>query len=216
MAIQDDYQLLSQLRHPAYPRALHFYEREYAFARQWIHGVSLRELLILHHQSQFPISAPTIYRMILQLVEGLICLQKLETPFVHGRLNWDHVIFGVDGQCRIIGLRSHQQQNIASFSSPEQSNQKFLDWRSDQWSLGAIFITLLLKESLYTGRPNPEYAAKRGDVTHWIERVRVTNKEAYPIVAKMLHEAAGERFQHLRFYTGLWSNSLKTTPMILL
>lgn len=199
LALQDDYQLLSQLRHPVFPRVLHFYEREYAFARQWIHGVSLRELLILHHQSQFPISAPTIYRMMLQLVEGLICLQRLDTPFVHGRINWDHIIFGVDGQCRIIGFRSHQQQNIASFSSPEQSNQSFLDWRSDQWSLGAIFITLLLKESLYTGRPNPEYAAKRGDVTHWVERVRVTNKEAHPIVAKMIHDAAGERFQNLSY-----------------
>ena len=114
---------------------------------------------------------------------------------MHGRLNWDHVLLGVDGRVSIIGMRTHSNTNLFSFPRTSYRNLLF-DWRSDQWSIGAIFASLLLKESLYTGRPNPEYAASRGDVTHWLDRIKVAYPAAYRVVAKMLHPAAGERYGH--------------------
>ena len=36
----------------------------------------------------------------------------------------------------------------------------------------------------------------RGDVTHWLDRIKVAYPAAYKVVARMLHPAAGERYSH--------------------
>ena len=179
-----------------FQKAIQLYERQYGYAREWIEGASLREMLVMIHQSKTLLPQDTIYDIVAEIVEGYTHLQQQTPSLMHGRLNWDHVLLGVDGRISIIGLRTHSNTNLFSFSSPEQATGTFFDWRSDQWSIGAIFASLLLKESPYTGRPNPEYAASRGDVTHWLDRIKVAYPAAYKVVAKMLHPAAGERYAH--------------------
>lgn len=195
-ALQDDFHMLKKLHHRAFPRAIQLYERQYGYAREWINGASLREMLVMIHQSKTLLPQDTIYDIVSEIVHGYTHLQQQTPSLMHGRLNWDHILLGVDGRVTIIGLRTHNNTNQFSFSSPEQATGTFFDWRSDQWSIGAIFASLLLKESLYTGRPNPEYAASRGDVTHWLDRIKVAYPAAYRVVAKMLHPAAGERYAH--------------------
>ena len=199
LALEDDFNLLKQLQHPAFPKAIQLYQRQFGFAREWIHGASLREMLVMVHQSKTLLPQDTIYDIMESIIEGYMVLYNLPTPLLHGRLNWDHVLFGVDGRVVIIGLRAHNKTNLYSFSSREQATDKFFDERSDQWSIGAIFASLLLKESLYTGRPNPEYDASKGDVTHWLDRIKVSYPHAYPVVARMLQPAAGERYRHPSF-----------------
>lgn len=198
-ALQDDFQLLKNLHHPAFPQAIQLYERQFGYAREWIRGASLREMLVMIHQSKTLLPQDTIYDILSEILLGYAHLQQQTPSLMHGRLNWDHVLLGVDGRVTVIGLRTHSNTNLFSFSSPEQATGTFFDWRSDQWSIGAIFASLLLKESLYTGRPNPEYAASRGDVTHWLDRIKVAYPSAYRVVAKMLHPAAGERYGHYSY-----------------
>ena len=198
-ALQDDFQFLKNLHHPAFPTAIQLYQRQFGYAREWIQGASLREMLVMIHQSKTLLPQDTIYDIVAEIVSAYAHLQQQTPSLMHGRLNWDHVLFGVDGRICLIGLRTHSNTNLFSFSSPEQATGTFFDWRSDQWSIGAIFASLLLKESLYTGRPNPEYAASRGDVTHWLDRIKVAYPSAYRVVAKMLHPAAGERYGHYSY-----------------
>lgn len=197
--LEDDYRLLAQVHPPHFPRSIQLYPREFGFAREWIEGVSLREMLVMVHQSNTLLSQDTVYDIMAQLLIGYAQLQSTSPPILHGRLNWDHVLLGNDGRIAIIGLRAHRHDNTDSFSSPEQATTTFLDWRSDQWSLGALFSSLLLKESLYTGRPNPTYDSTKGDVTHWLDRIKTSFPLAYPVVSKMLHPAAGERYRHHSF-----------------
>lgn len=199
LELEDDFQLLQRLNHPAFPKSIQLYEGQFGFAREWIQGASLREMLTMIHQSKTLLPQDSIYEIMAQIVDGYTYLQQQDPPLLHGRLSWDHIILSVSGQIGIIGLRTHRNDSPLSFSSPEQATETFFDWRSDQWSIGAIFASLLLKESLYTGRPNPKYDASRGDVTHWLDRIKVGYPEAYPVVAKMLHYAAGERYRHPTF-----------------
>ncbi len=197
--IEDDHRLLTRLHPPHFPRAIQLYPREFGFAREWIDGVSLREMLVMVHQSNTLLSQDTVYDIMAHLLNGYAQLQNATPPILHGRLNWDHILLGKDGRVAMIGLRAHRNDNTDSFSSPEQATTTFLDWRSDQWSLGAVFASLLLKESLYTGRPNPTYDSTKGDVTHWLDRIKTRFPHAYPVVSKMLHPAAGERYRHHSF-----------------
>jgi len=199
LELEDDFQLLQRLNHPAFPKPIQLYEGQFGFAREWIKGASLREMLTMIHQSKTLLPQDSIYEIMAQIVDGYTYLQQQTPPLIHGRLSWDHIILSVRGQIGIIGLRTHRNDAPLSFSSPEQATETFFDWRSDQWSIGAIFASLLLKESLYTGRPNPKYDASKGDVTHWLDRIKVGYPEAYPVVAKMLHYAAGERYRHPTF-----------------
>ena len=175
-ALQDDFQMLKNLHHRVFPKAIHFYERQYGYAREWIEEL-LREMLVMIHQSKTLLPQDTIYDIVAEIVEGYTHIQQQTPSLMHGRLNWDHVLLGVNGKVSIIGLRTHNNTNLF-LSRHLNIHGTFFDWRSDQWSIGAIFASLLLKESLYTGRPNPEYA--RGDVTHWLDRIKV----AYPAADK--------------------------------
>lgn len=201
LELEDDFQLLQRLNHPAFPKPIQLYEGQFGFAREWIEGASLRELLTMIHQSKTLLPQDSIYEIMAQIIDGYVYIQQQTPPLIHGRLSWDHIILSIHGQVGIIGLRTHRNDAPLSFSSPEQATETFFDWRSDQWSIGAIFASLLLKESLYTGRPNPKYDASKGDVTHWLDRIKVGYPDAYPIVAKMLHYAAGERYKHPTFMT---------------
>ena len=198
-ALKDDFLRLKSFHHPMFPKTIQLYERQFGYAREWIDGASLREMLVMIHQSKTLLPQDTIYDIIAEILQGYAFLQQQTPALLHGRINWDHILLGVDGRISMIGWRTHSNKNLFSFSSPEQATGTFLDWRSDQWSIGAIFASLLLKESLYTGRPNPEYAASRGDVTHWLDRIKVAYPAAYRVVSKMIHPAAGERYDHYSY-----------------
>ena len=101
-ALQDDFQLLKNLHHRAFPRAIQLYERQYGYAREWIEGSSLREMLVMIHQSKTLLPQDTIYDIVTEIVEGYTHLQQQIPSLMHGRLNWDHVLIGVDGRISII------------------------------------------------------------------------------------------------------------------
>ena len=51
-ALQDDFRLLKSIHHPAFPEAIQLYERQFGYAREWIQGASIREVLVMIHQSK--------------------------------------------------------------------------------------------------------------------------------------------------------------------
>ena len=190
---QQDFQFISMLEHPNLPRVLHQYPSQYAYARTWIEGVSLSELLRLHHEYKIPIDIATIWDILYSIAETLQYLHRKD--IVCGRLNLDHIILSHTGDIYLIGLHNLSEDNIPHCSPPEQASQAFVDWRSDQWSLGSILVALILKEALYTGRANPTHAAIRCDTQHWLDRVYMMHPELQKLLSVMLHPAAGERIQ---------------------
>lgn len=190
---QQDFQFLSMLEHPNLPKILHQYPSQYAYARTWIEGVSLSELIRLHHEYKIPIDMATIWDIIYSIAETLQYLHRKDV--VCGRLNLDHILLSHTGDIYLIGLHSIPEDNVPHCSPPEQASQAFVDWRSDQWSLGAILVALILKEPLYTGRSNPIHAAIRCDTHHWLDRVYMAHPELQKLLSVILHPAAGERIQ---------------------
>ena len=60
----------------------------------------------------------------------------------------------------LLGLGRNQWSNHPYYMSPEQIQQAFIDWRSDQWALGALIIELFLGIPPYHNHPDPLQAAK--------------------------------------------------------
>ena len=46
-ALKDDFLKLHSFQHPIFPKAIQLYERQFGYAREWIEGASLREMLVM-------------------------------------------------------------------------------------------------------------------------------------------------------------------------
>ena len=195
--LNQDYSLLQSIDHPSFPSVYRNYISQHGYAREWIQGITLRELLNAHKNVKLTLDLPTIIDITLQVAKALQYLHNQRTPIVHGRLNLEHVLLAPNGDVFIVGLRANHQQNTPSYSSPEQAANAFVDWRSDQWGIGAMLTELLLKEPLYNGRQNIQYSAEKGDVAHWIRRIdhQHPNTGLGVFLPTVLHPAAGERFK---------------------
>jgi serine/threonine protein kinase len=194
--LQEDFDLLQAIEHHSFPKVYHNYLGQQAYARQWIEGVTLQELITAHQDVKVTLDMPTILDIMLELAHALKYIHEQRVAIIHGRLNLSHILIDDQGHLYIIGLRTKNKSNTPSFSSPEQAANAFVDWRTDQWAMGAILIELLLKEPLYTGRQNPQYSAERGDALHWIRRIETLWPQLKPFLRRVLHPAAGERFQN--------------------
>ena len=71
--------------------------------REWIEGASLREMLVMIHQSKALLPQDTIYDIVAEIVEGYAS-SATDTLTDAWKINQDHVLLGVDGRISIIGL----------------------------------------------------------------------------------------------------------------
>ena len=105
---------------------------------------------------------------------------------VYGRLSPSHIIISPNGGISLIGLGRNPWNNTPHFTSPEQAQQAFLDWRTDQWSLGALMVFLFTKTKPYQEQKNPFGAAKNAHITPYITAFQSDHPTLYPTLKKML------------------------------
>ena len=192
-----NYQYLQELEHPNIPPLYQYYSGQYALAREWIEGITLTELLEAQEIGRFDLDLATILDIIFEITQVLSFLHYQTPMLFHGRLNADHILLDHQGTVYVIGLHHQKTDNIPAYSSPEQSAEAFIDWRTDLWAIGALLAHLVIKEPLYSGRPNPLQSAKEGNALHWVKRACTRYPVLKGFFVRTLNPAAGDRFSSM-------------------
>ena len=133
-----------------------FIDSDSALVRSWIEGVSLHDAI----QASVTITPTSAVAIILE-VSAL--LQN-----IHQYIRKNKILFMAASvqshyhypkrKISLIGLGKSEQQH--HFTSPEQAQQAFLDWRTNQWSLGALLPIFIDKNKPYGDKTNPFGATK--------------------------------------------------------
>lgn len=215
-----NYQYLHNLQHPNIPPLYQFYTGQYALAKEWIEGITISELLAAQEIGRFELNLATILEIVSEVANVLSFLHYRVPVLFHGRLNAEHVLIDHEGGVFVIGLHYRKTDNIPAYSSPEQAAEAFIDWRTDLWAIGALLVHLVVKEPLYSGRPNPLLSAKEGNVVHWIKRACTQYPILKGFLLRTLHPAAGERFssmeQMLKALTSLQKKVMETSQRLII
>lgn len=191
--IKREYSILSLTREEHLPQALTFVDSDSALIRTWIEGVSLNDV-IQSSVTITPTSAIAIVLEVSALLQNIHQYMRKNKNLVYGRLCPSHIIVTPDGEISLIGLGRNPWNNAPYFTSPEQAQQAFLDWRTDQWSLGALLLYLLTKTKPYGDKTNPFGAAKNAHISPYLSQFQRDYPSLFPTISKMLCKAAGERF----------------------
>ena len=196
--IEMEYKILGSIKDKCIPRALAHYAGQGAIAMRWIRGVTLRSVLDAHANGLISLDPITSMEIVTELANSLRHIHAIRLgnrELIHGRIRPENIMLNRDGEIFLIGLGRPPYGNHPSYSPPEQAARAFLDWRADQWALGAIGIELLLQEPLYKGRRDLQHAAEQGEVQHWLRRLEYDWPQIAIVFTKILHPAAGARFQ---------------------
>ena len=215
-----NYQYLQKLTHQNIPPLYQLYTGQFALAREWIEGITLSELLEAQAGGAFELNLATILDIVYEVAQVLAFLHYQVPVLFHGRLNADHVLLDHEGGVYVIGLHYRKTDNTPAYSSPEQAVEAFIDWRTDLWAIGALLVHLVVKEPLYSGRPNIVQSAKEGNAQHWVKRACIQ----YPVLKNILHRtvnpAAGDRFstmaQLLKSLEQLKKKTLETSQRLII
>ena len=191
--IRREFGILSSVDHDQVPVAIRFLDSESSLIRSWIDGVSLRDILNANISIDH-ISAMELVLEACSILQSIHARNRKNKPLIFGRLCPEHIIVGFDGHVSCIGLGRNTWNNASGYTSPEQAAQAFLDWRTDQWSLGALIIHLFTNEELYANQKNPQGAAQTGYIEPYIKRLSRRFPSLYQPVKTMLSKAAGDRF----------------------
>ena len=191
--IKREYSILSLVKEENLPQALMFIDSDSALVRTWIEGVSLHDTI----QASITITPTSSIAIVLEvsaLLQNIHQYIRKNKNLVYGRLCPSHIIITPRGEISLIGLGRNPWSNSPHFTSPEQAQQAFLDWRTDQWSLGALLLYLLTKTKPYDDQTNPFGAAKNAHISPYLAQLKNAHPSLYPTISKMLSKAAGERF----------------------
>lgn len=183
---------------PHFPQVIGHYSGQAALAVTWLEGVSLADLIRARADRLVDINATTIVDVLVELAEALRRLNAVPhsgTPLLHGHLGSQRVTLGVDGEVYITGLGTRPRGRLPAYTAPEQAAGAFVDWRADQWALGAIGVELLLGERLYTDATSPETLARQGAVGPWVEAIQQQWPPIGRVLRRVLAPAAGDRYQ---------------------
>ena len=192
--IKREFSILSSVENDHLPVAIRFLDKDSSLVRSWVEGVSLRDILDQNIQLDH-ISAMELILESCSILQAIHSCNRRNKPLIFGRLAPDHIIISLDGHISFIGLGRNPWKNAPGYTSPEQAAQAFLDWRTDQWSLGSLLIHTFMNTELYADQKNPMGAAQGGYVEPYLKRLASHFPALYKPVKTMLAKAAGGRFE---------------------
>jgi serine/threonine protein kinase len=195
-----EYQMLRAVNGtPYFPQIIGHYAGQAALAVTWIEGATLTDLIQARADRLVDINITTSIDILVELAEALRRLHAAapsgQPPLLHGHLGCQRVTLSVDGDVYVTGLGVRPRGRLPAYTAPEQAAGAFIDWRTDQWALGAIGVELILGERLYTGTETPSASAREGVVRLWIERIGRQWPPIGRVLRRTLAPAAGDRYQ---------------------
>lgn len=196
--IRNEYEVLRHLNDNRIPRTHGFYASQPALSLSHFEGVSLSEIIRLWQDEALTINVATAIDILMEIAQALRSAHATKRegiPIVHGHLGANKILLAPNGRVIVQGFGASPRGTFAAYTPPEQAAAAFLDARSDQWTLGAIGVELLLGERLYTGVTDRREAAINGAVEPWITMLEQRFPSASRVLGRMLSPAAGDRYE---------------------
>ena len=149
--IRNEYEVLNHLNDSRIPRTHGFYASQPAVSISHYEGMSLAQVVHLWKEDALHVDVSTSIDILLEIAQALRSAHSTRREGVaitHGHLGSQNVLLTASGRIIVQGFGSSPRGTFAAFTPPEQAAGAFIDFRSDQWTLGAIGVELLLGERL--------------------------------------------------------------------
>ena len=183
------------------PQVVGIYRGEGALVYRWVNGVSLRTVIDAHSAGRIHLNVKSVVEICCQVASSFHELHthpEARRPPIYGRLNADHVLLTRLGTTTLLGMGRQLYNSDKHYRSPEQAAVAFVDWRTDQWSLGALMVELLLQTKLYHNQSQIQDELLKGNVRPWVQAVSQKWPILEPVLSRMLSPNAGDRYSDER------------------
>jgi serine/threonine protein kinase len=179
---------------------------------EYIHGVTLRDLMSYHRDKADPLATPFILYIIHQVALALAYAYQSVDPqtgsslkLIHRDISPHNILISFEGEVKIIDFgiakatmdveqtQLGQVKGKVAYMSPEQINRETLDHRTDIFSLGIVFWELLANSRFFAGNTVGEVkeSIRLYDVANLPTTViKDRSEELLSVLPKMLHHVA--------------------------
>ena len=195
-AIRTEYDVLRALDDPRVPKVHGFYPGQAALALSWCGGVTLAEVLAAARDHAIELDAPTALDLGAEIAAALRVAHGTVVrgaPVVHGHLDPTRVQLDGEGRLSVVGFGLVRPDDRPGYTPPEQAAGHTATPASDQWTLGALLVEMLLGRRLYDGLPDANPAVLDGAVEPWVAPVEAMIPSLARTLRKMLSPAPEER-----------------------
>ncbi|MCB9792178.1 MAG: serine/threonine protein kinase [Alphaproteobacteria bacterium] len=219
--LRQEFALLDQVKHRCIVRVYEYIEDENAVVMEYIHGVTLRQMLDACASSREQVFTDAAIEMVCELADALY--QAYTTPgdngealqLVHRDLKPDNIMLTPQGEVKILDfglarvdnveIRTDDNDRIKGtpiYMAPEQASGNAVDHRSDLFSLGLIAYELFMNRPAYVLPENSRDPL--GDIFDAIERGALMDEcrelerklpKVGPILSKLLQANPRQRYQ---------------------
>ncbi len=197
-AIRDEYETLRAMDNPRIPKAYGHYPDESALAMSYYAGATLSDVIQARNDGLINVSISSAIDIVIEIAHGTRHAHSIVGPhgtrIVHGHLGPQRVRLTPDGSLVLVGFGCQPRGRHPAYTAPEVAAGSAATPESDQWTLGAIMVELILGERLYEGAANVEEAVLEGDVAYWVQRVSSLHPELGETLNTMLAPNPAQRF----------------------
>ena len=204
--IRHEYEILRALGGRGTPEVIGMYSGHGAVAMAYVKGITLADVFAVRAQGHLTIDLATTLDLTLSIARVLRHAHETPSPgrsgspggtsdggrVVHGQLSPSRIRLGSAGEVVLFGFGVEPEGMISGYAPPEQVGAAFVDARSDQWSLGALLVEMILGRRLY--ERSAAAFAQTGRVEPWISKIEETLPAVARTLRRMLAPAAGDRF----------------------
>ncbi len=213
----DEARIAAVLNHPNIAQIYDLGEDngEYFIAMEYVHGLSLRDVVVhaLEHGNGMPLALKC--RVIADAAAALDFAHQAKTPagqqldLIHRDVSPQNILIGFNGAVKLIDFGVAKAANKLvrtatgiikgkyAYMSPEQAYGKQLDGRSDVFGLGTVFWEILCTERLFKRDNETEtlQAVVGADINPPSMLDRAVPKSLDPIVLKALSRELPGRYE---------------------
>ena len=198
-AIRSEYETLRAMDNPRIPRAYGHYPDESALAMSYYAGATLADVIQARNDGLINLSISSAIDVVIEIAHGIRHAHSMTGPngekIVHGHLGPQRVRLTPNGNLVLVGFGCKPRGRHPAYTAPEVANGDPASPQSDQWTLGAIMVELILGERLYADTANVNEAVREGDVAYWIQRVSERHPELGETLRTMLAPEPQRRFK---------------------
>ena len=148
--IRAEYETLRAMDDPRIPKAYGHYAEEGALAMSYFTGATLADALQARSDGLVQIAVSTAIDIVIEVAHGLRHGHSIIGPqgsrIIHGHLGPQRIRLTPQGDIVIVGFGAHTKGRHPAYTAPEVALGSEPTPLSDQWTLGAILVEMVLGE----------------------------------------------------------------------